>query len=128
MKWFLCLIAAVMTFSLATSAKAADDPSGTYKWSRTFNNNTVDMTLTLKLEGDKLTGTVAGGRNNTSTAIENGSYKDGDVSFTVTRERNGNKFTSKYSGKLSGDSIKGKIEMEGGNNGSRTVDWEAKKS
>jgi len=29
----------------------------------------------------------------------------------VTREFNGNKVTSKYTGKLSGDSIKGKMEF-----------------
>ena len=50
--------------------------------------------------------------------------KGDEISFTVTREFNGNKVTSKYNGKISGDSIKGKIETErDGNNQSR--DWNA---
>jgi hypothetical protein len=48
------------------------------------------------------------------------------VSFTVTRERDGNKFVSKYSGKLEGDTIKGKIETERGGQ-TRSVDWVAKR-
>jgi hypothetical protein len=83
------------------------------------------MSLKLKLDGDKLTGSIPG-RNNTETAIENGTFKDGQVSFSVTRERNNQKVTTKYSGKLDGDTIKGKIEGE--RNGQATSrDWEAKR-
>ena len=91
--------------------KKADDkpnPTGTWKWSVTVNDQKRETTLKLKLEGDKLTGTVSG-RNNTEIAIQNATYKDGDVAFEVTRERNGQKFTNKYSGKVSGDTLKGKI-------------------
>ena len=38
--------------------------------------------------------------------------KDGLLTFKVVRERNGNKFSSDYAGKLEGDSLKGKISME----------------
>ena len=57
-------------------------------------------------------------------------YKDGELSFSVTREgRDGQKMTSKYSGKLSGDTIKGKIEMPARGGGeARTLDWEAKRA
>ena len=77
---------------LAGVARSDDkaDPTGTWKWSVTFNNQTRDVTLKLKLEGDKLTGTISG-RNNTETAIEDASFKDGTVAFSVTRERNGQK-------------------------------------
>ena len=47
------------------------------------------------------------GRDGQETAIEDGKYKDGEVSFKVTRERMGNKFTIKYTGKVSGETIKG---------------------
>jgi len=112
---------------LAGQVGAADkpDPTGTWKWSVTFNDQTREMSLKLKLDGDKLTGSIPG-RNNTETAIENGTFKDGQVSFSVTRERNNQKVTSKYSGKLDGDTIKGKIEGE--RNGQATSrDWEAKR-
>ena len=123
----LVAAALVLAFAgLATAARAADDPTGTWKWSVTFNNQTREMTLKLKLDGDKLTGGMVG-RNNQETAIEEASFKDGEISFKVTRERNGQKFTTKYSGKLSGDTIKGKTESErDGQVQSR--DWEAKRS
>src|SRR5262249_9503146 len=72
---------------------------------------TREQTLTLKLDGDKLTGTMPG-RNNAETKIEDGKYKDGEVTFKVTREFNGQKFTAKYTAKVSGDTLKGKIETE----------------
>jgi len=107
--------------------QAADkpDPTGTWKWSVTINDNKRDVTLKLKLEGDKLTGTMPG-RNNTETAIDDASFKDGEVAFSVTRERNGQKFTTKYKGKLDGDTIKGKLESERGGK-AQSRDWEAKR-
>ncbi|MBC8115258.1 MAG: hypothetical protein H7062_12815 [Candidatus Saccharimonas sp.] len=108
-------------------AQAADkpDPTGTWKWSVTVNDQKRDATLKLKLEGDKLTGTMLG-RNNQETAIEDATFKDGEVAFSVTRERNGQKNTTKYKGKLDGDTIKGKSESErDGKTQSR--DWEAKR-
>jgi hypothetical protein len=111
--------------ALVNVAQAAEDPSGTWKWSVTFNDQTREQTLKLKLEGDKLTGSMVG-RNNTETAIEEASFKDNVVSFKVTRERNGQKFTTKYSGTVSGDEIKGKSESE--RNGQvNSRDWVAKR-
>ena len=71
------------------------------------------MTLKLKLDGDKLSGTILG-RDGKENPIQDPAYKDGDVSFKVVRERNGNKVTASYSGKVSGDTIKGKIQVERG--------------
>ena len=112
---------------IAGTVQAAEkpDPTGTWKWSVTFNDMKRDFTLKLKLDGDKLTGAMLG-RNNQETAIEEASYKDGEVAFSVTRERNGQKFTTKYKGKVDGDTIKGKSEgMRDGQTQSR--DWEAKR-
>jgi len=67
----------------------------------------------LKLEGDKLTGKLSSpGREAqpTETEITEGKMKGDEISFSVTREFNGNKRISKYSGKVSADTIKGKIE------------------
>mgnify|MGYP003325599347 FL=1 len=122
------LFAMGMAFLLITgTVQAADkpDPTGTWKWSVTFNDMKRDFTLKLKLDGDKLTGAMLG-RNNQETAIEEASFKDGEVAFSVTRERNGQKFTTKYKGKVDGDTIKGKSEgMRDGQTQSR--DWEAKR-
>lgn len=107
--------------------QAADkpNPTGTWKWSVTVNDQKRDSTLKLKLDGDKLTGTMLG-RNNQETAIEDASFKDGEVAFSVTRERNGQKFTTKYKGKLDGDTIKGKSESERDGK-AQSRDWEAKR-
>jgi hypothetical protein len=111
--------------AMSLPALAADDATGTWKWSATFNNNTVESTLKLKQEGEKLTGTYIG-RNNTESPIEDGTIKGDAVSFKIVREFNGNKFTMKYSGTLSADTIKGKSEFErDGQTMSR--DWEAKR-
>jgi len=106
-------------------AKRVADPSGTWKWSTTFNGQTRETTLKLNLEGDKLTGTMVG-RSGRETAIQDGKYKDGGVSFTVVRERNGQKMTSKFSGKVSDDTIKGKVEFERQGQ-AQSRDWEAKR-
>src|SRR5438132_10821035 len=99
------LLATTLVMILAGSVGAlrADDkanPTGTWKWTVNINNQEREMTLKLKLDGDKLTGSMVG-RNNQETPIEEGQYKDGEVSFKVTRERQGNKFTIKYNGKVS---------------------------
>jgi hypothetical protein len=110
---------------LVRPAVAAENPTGTWKWSVTFNNNTREQTLKLKAEGEKLTGSMLG-RNNQETPIENGTFKDDKVSFTVTREFNNQKFTQKYNGTVKGDTITGKVESER-NGQAQSRDWEAKR-
>jgi len=121
-KWTLAV--GLLALVLVNTALAAD-PTGTWKWSVTFGDQTREQSAKLKLEGDKLTGVIVG-RNNTETAIADATFKDDTISFTVTRERDGNKFVSKYSGKLDGDTIKGKIESERDGQ-TRSVDWNAKR-
>ena len=115
--------------ALALSAQADDkkpDPSGTWTWSTTGQDGTArTSTAKLKMEGEKLTGTVTG--RQTDTAIENGKLAGDEISFSVTREFNGNKITTKYAGKISGDSIKGKISSERDGK-AQSRDWEAKRS
>ena len=117
-----------LCFAPGILARAEDkkmDPTGTWKWSFTGQNGqTRETTLKLKLDGDKLTGTVSG--RGGETAIEGAKIQGEEISFQVTREFNGNKVTSKYTGKLSGDSIKGKMEFER-NGQPQSRDWEAKR-
>ena len=126
LRGFIVVVALVSAFQLASSARADDkpNPTGTWKWSQMQGNNTREVTLKLKLDGDKLTGAMVG-RNGNETKIDDGAtLKDGEVSFSVTRERGGNKTVTKYTGKISGDTIKGKISREG----QEDRDWEAKRS
>lgn len=126
MRLLACATLCVVTLGFVSVAQAADDPTGSWKWTTMRGDRAVETTLKLKLEGDKLTGAVSG-RNNQETAIEEASYKDGEITFKVTRERNGQKFTSTYKGKVSGDTIKGTIELTRGDQ-NRSQPWEAKKA
>jgi hypothetical protein len=124
--------AAALALVVVVGALKADDkkadPTGTWKWSvMGQNGQSRDVTVKLKLDGDKLTGTMPG-RNNMDTPIEEATFKDGEISFKVTRDRNGTKTTTTYTGKLTGDTIKGKVTRPGANGGeATTTDWEAKK-
>ena len=119
----------------ATQLPAQDkkaDPNGTWTWSTPGRNGGEARTSTLKLkaEGDKVTGSISApgrqGGQGRDTAIEDGKLKGDEISFAVTREFNGNKFTQKYTGKISGDSIKGKVSFDR-NGEAQSRDWEAKR-
>ena len=120
------LALALTAMAAIALAKDQPDPTGTWKWTLNAGGQSREATLRLKLQGDKLTGAILA-RDGKELAIEDASYKDGEVSFSVTRERDGQKFKIKYQGKVSGDELKGKIEFErDGQTQSR--DWEAKRS
>src|SRR5262245_49480290 len=117
----LGLIASINTAIAADK----DDPTGTWKWKAKFGKNEIDQTMKIENKDGKVTGTISGGKGG-DIKIEDGKFKDGELSFTVTREFKDMKFTSKYSGKVSGDTIKGKIKSDRGGKEVET-DWEAKK-
>jgi hypothetical protein len=120
-------LAVVFFFPLAVvRAEDKANPTGTWKWKVKFGDNEREFTLKLKLDGDKLTGSMPG-RDGKDNPIEDATFKDGQVNFKVTRERDGNKFVIHYTGKVSGDTIKGKTEFE--RDGTKMErDWEAKRA
>jgi len=112
------LTAAALTVGLVglVGVTRADDkagPTGTWKWTTERGGQKRESVLKLKVEGDKVTGTVTGGKD-TEVKIEDGKVKDGQVSFTVTQERKDQKFTSKYTAKVDGDVLKGTVETSFG--------------
>jgi hypothetical protein len=121
------MVAVVCVLALTGLVRAEEkkaNPTGTWKYTVEVNGEKRDVTFKLKLDGDKLTGTV--GIADQETKIEDAKYKDGEASFKVSPEFNGNKLTIKYSGKFSGDTFKGKreIDRDGQTN---TRDFEAKR-
>ena len=129
MKVTACVILALGAVAQAQDKKA--DPTGTWTWSQPGRNGGPERksTLKLKLEGDKVTGTLSApgrGGQTSDVAISDGKLKGDEISFAVTREVGGNKLTSKYNGKISGDSIKGKMEFDR-NGQTQSRDWEAKR-
>jgi len=118
MKIYLVLLAC----ALAVVALAAD-VSGKWTFETQGRNGPQTQTLTLKQSGGSLTGSLAGGRGGEAN-ISDGKVDGDNISFNVTREFNGNSFTTKYSGKVSGDSIN--LTIEGPRGGPQQVT--AKKS
>ena len=120
------LVLALVGVACIAQAQEKANPTGTWKWTVDSRGQSREMTLKLKLDGDALSGSLLG-RNGQEIPIQDAKYKDGDLSFKVVRERNGQKMTSTYAGKVSGDTIKGKIEFDR-NGQTNSRDWEAKRA
>jgi hypothetical protein len=121
MKRFM-LIFAALALAAFTTFGGDTNAAGTWKWSLAGQNG--ETILKLKQDGEQLAGSYT---NQFGKAeITDGSLKDGDITFKVKRELNGQAFLIKYSGKLSGDKITGKCEFDF-NGQTRALEWEAKR-
>ena len=93
----------ILALLLSIAALAADI-SGKWKAEFTTADGTQRVnTFTFKVDGTKLTGTVAGTQD--ETQIQNGKISGDDISFTA--ERPFGAFA--YAGKISGNEIKFKV-------------------
>ena len=125
---FVVTIALVFAF-----AAMAADATGkwTYEAPGRGGNPGRPTTITLKQDGAKLTGSVPGmgrgGADVPATEITDGKVDGNKVSFTVTREFNGNKMVQKFEGEVNGDEMKLKITRDG-QNGPTSNDVVAKRS
>lgn len=93
---------------LLSAAAAAADVSG--KWKAEFTTPDGQQrvnTFNFKVDGEKLTGTVAGTQD--TTPIQGGKVKGDEISFSA--ERPFGSFT--YKGAVSGNEIKFKVEFNG---------------
>jgi len=99
------LLAAVAAFAADVSGKWVGQVPGR-------NGQTREVTFTLKADGGTLTGTVSGRQGDVQ--IADGKIDGDNISFTETREFNGNSVKLIYKGKISGDEIKFTREREGG--------------
>jgi hypothetical protein len=132
---YVAFCAALVLGGISTASAEDKALSATGNWSWTApgrdGGEGRKMTLELKQDGEKLTGKLSSpGRDGGAareTEISDGSVKGTDVTFSVTREFNGNKMTSKYSGKLTADAITGKVETKDRDGNDRSRDWTAKK-
>jgi hypothetical protein len=126
----------VMTILLVASfALMAADVSGkwTFEQPGRGGNPGRPVTITLKADGAKLTGSVpgfarGGGEAPPPTEITDGKVDGNNVSFTVKREFNGNTMVTKYEGTVSGDEMKLKIVRPGQDGTPMTNEVTAKRS
>lgn len=131
-------IAAFAAVCFISAAAYAADPSGTWTFANPGRGGAAPApdapqnSLMLALKDGKLTGKLTspgrGGGDPTTTEISAASFKDDTVTFSIEREFNGNKITSKYTGKVTADAITGTILAPGRGGGEPTPrDWVAKK-
>ena len=129
LRWCAVLGAALL-FTLGAFAAEAS-PAGTWKWTVPGRDGGpgFDQTLRLELKAGVLTGTLLGGQGPMGqmpdAVIADASFADGALAFTVTREFNGNKRTTKYAGKLAGDTITGSTERPGRDGAIQKREWVA---
>jgi len=107
-------------------ANSSANATGTWKWVLvTPEGDSIDLSLKLKQEGDKLSGVVIMGDD--EVPIAEGLVKANEVILKVTRERDGKTQVAKLKGLLEGDSIKGKIDSDWSGE-MRNYPWNAKRS
>ncbi|HLK62137.1 MAG TPA: hypothetical protein VKU19_01760 [Bryobacteraceae bacterium] len=131
------LFVTTLLLVVACVAMAADvTGKWTYEGPGRGGNPGRPVTITLKQDGSKLTGTVPGfgGRGGGGTPpadneISNGKVDGNNVYFEVKMNMQGNEVVTKYEGTLDGDSLKLKITRPGMNGGDpRVNDVVAKKA
>lgn len=138
-KTTLCLAAGLLIAASATAQDKKVDPNGKWTWTSEGRDGALRTnSITLKLEGDKLTGTVTGFRGGrgggggggggapAENAIEEAKLTGDQVSFQVTREGQNGKIVSKYTAKIAGDTLTGKSSTEI-NGEAREREFEAKR-
>jgi hypothetical protein len=124
MKTRLAFISLALALIAAAVAWAADVNG---KWTAQVpgrQGNTQETTFTFKVEGDKLTGTISGRQGD--TPIADGKISGDEISFTVTRERQGATIKQLFKGKVAGDEIKFTRTTEGGQ-GNQPLEFTAKR-
>ncbi len=129
MKWKLSILCFILAFGYLAEAQADErkaDPTGTWKWNTPNPDGRIpNIAITLNLRGGALTGTVT--RSSGAMAITNGVFKGDQVIFqTVSKRKDGRTTTCTYRGKLKGDTIKGKMQIDVSGR-MLSSDWEAKR-
>jgi hypothetical protein len=106
-RWIRLVLAVALVSLVALGA----DIDGKWTAQVQGRRGTQTQTLTLKADGDKLTGSIEGGRGG-PVEISEGMLHGNDVMFKVVREFNGNKVEQNYKGTLTGDALK--LTMDAG--------------
>ncbi len=112
MKLKFCMLL-ICVFAVAGLALAQAKVDG--KWSAEIQGGrgTQMITITLKADGGKLTGSVEGGRGG-AIPIEEGTVSGNTVKFKQKQMGRGGEIILNYTGTVSGDEIKFSRMAEGG--------------
>ena len=103
----------IVLFSIAPLALAQNAVDGNWTAEITTQRGAQTITLKLKAEGNKLTGSVAGGRGG-EIPIEDGTIEGNNLKFKQKQQGRGGEIVLTYTGTLKGDEIAFKRMAEGG--------------
>ena|GEM_PF-607066 len=124
LKAILLMALVLVVCGLAVAAKQAD-PVGTWKCEYNIGDQKRTSTLTIKKDGDKLTGTMSW-PDQKDTNLKDLKLKDGELTFSAERVLGDNKFNVEYKFTVNGDALKGKGTLDVGGE-KRDFDIEGKR-
>ena len=116
------VMAVMMAFASMVLAAQGTKVDVTGKWAFTVQTDagTGTPTVTLKQEGEKLTGHYSS--QTLGEADLTGTIKDGKINFSFTADLQGNKVDVKYSGTVENkDALKGTVDIGGLGTGTFTA-------
>jgi hypothetical protein len=125
--WMAASVVAVGQEGQEEAAKV--DPTGTWKWERAFGENTMQFTLRIKRQDEKLSGQLLTRRGEDEippAELEDLKLAGNKLSFAITREFNDQEFTIDYAGTVTDDAIDGTATADFGGN-AREFPWQAKR-
>jgi hypothetical protein len=100
-----------LPFEAKRVAAPKPSPAGTWKVSIEVQGQTYEYTMKLKVEGDKVSGTIAGD-DGKEAKLQDVKFKDGVLTCTMVREEDGEKISAKTTATINGDTMKGKVAFE----------------
>ena len=124
LKAILSVALILVVGGLAVSANQTD-PVGTWKCEYSIGDQKRTSTLTIKKDGDKLTGTMSWPDQKEAT-LKDLKWKDGELTFSADRVLADNTFHIEYKFMVSGDALKGKGTLDVGGE-KRDFDIEGKR-
>lgn len=118
---FAVVVAFAVAILVSGAALAQGNVNVAGKWESKFESpqGTRTSTFTFEQDGDKIKGTVSGGRGDSPLV---GTIKGKEIKFTVTRQTPNGEMKVEYSGTVEGDTIKGTVQM-----GQGSREWTATK-
>jgi hypothetical protein len=117
------LVLGLCGLAVAQGEKA--DPVGTWKCAYKIDDQKRTSTLTIKLDGDKLAGTMTW-PDQKETNLKDLKLKEGDLTFSAVRVIGDNKFDVEYKFTITGDKLKGQVAVLSGGE-KRSFDIEGKR-
>ena len=107
------LVFALCVVAVPVAARAQGSVDGKWAGEVPGGRGPQQVTLTLKADGGKLTGSMAGGRGG-EIPIEEGTISNGMLKFKTKQMGRGGEVTLNWSGTLKGDEIAFSRMAEGG--------------